>query len=275
MTNDPSRPWEAARAYANVNDLTMYYEIHGEGRPLVLLPGAMGTIESCFANLIPTLARTRRVIAAELQGHGRTPDIDRPLSYEQMGEDLAGLLLALDIDVADFVGYSMGGAAAFQVALRHPSMVRRLVVAGGTCYRPEGLYPEMQPGSGSPTPEDLAGTPWHQAYLEVAPDPAAWPTLVAKVGELDAGFAGWSADEVRSLQAPTLLMIGDSDIVRPEHTMEMFRLLGGGVVGDLVGLPASQLAVLPGTSHVGLLERVDWLHSMITGFLDPTTEDEP
>jgi len=275
VTNDPSRPWDAARGYANVNNLTMYYEIHGEGRPLVLLPGAMGTIESCFANLMPMLARTRRVIAAELQGHGRTPDVDRPLSYEQMGDDLAGLLLALDIDVADFVGYSMGGAAAFQLALRHPSMVRRLVVAGGTCYRPDGLYPEMQPGSGSPTPEDLAGSPWHQAYLDVAPDPAAWPTLVARVGELDAGFAGWSADEVRSLQAPTLLMIGDSDIVRPEHTMEMFRLLGGGVVGDLVGLPASQLAVLPGTSHVGLLERVDWLHSMITGFLDPTKEDEP
>jgi len=275
VTNDPSRPWDAARGYANVNNLTMYYEIHGEGRPLVLLPGAMGTIESCFANLMPMLARTRRVIAAELQGHGRTPDVDRPLSYEQMGDDLAGLLLALDIDAADFVGYSMGGAAAFQLALRHPSVVRRLVVAGGTCYRPDGLYPEMQPGSGSPTPEDLAGSPWHQAYLDVAPDPAAWPTLVAKVGELDAGFAGWSADEVRSLQAPTLLMIGDSDIVRPEHTMEMFRLLGGGVVGDLVGLPASQLAVLPGTSHVGLLERVDWLHSMITGFLEPTKEDEP
>jgi len=145
VTNDPSRPWDAARGYANVNNLTMYYEIHGEGRPLVLLPGAMGTIESCFANLMPMLARTRRVIAAELQGHGRTPDVDRPLSYEQMGDDLAGLLLALDIDVADFVGYSMGGAAAFQLALRHPSVVRRLVVAGGTCYRPDGLYPEMQP----------------------------------------------------------------------------------------------------------------------------------
>ena len=275
MTNDLSGRWDKARGYAHVNELTMYYEIHGDGRPLVLLHGAMGTIESCFANLLPALARTRRVIAAELQGHGHTPDVDRPLSYEQMAEDLAGLLHALDIDVTDFVGYSMGGAAAFELALRHPSMVRRLVIAGGTCFRPEGLYPEMQPGSGSPTPEDLAGSPWHRAYLEVAPDPAAWPALVAKVGELDASFAGWSADEVRSLTAPTLLMIGDSDIVRPEHTMEMFRLLGGGVVGDLAGLPDSQLAVLPGTSHVGLLERIDWLQSMIAGFLDPTKGDEP
>jgi pimeloyl-ACP methyl ester carboxylesterase len=275
VTNDLSRGWDAARGYARVNELTMYYEIHGDGRPLVLLHGAMGTIESCFANLLPALARTRRVIAAELQGHGHTPDVDRPLSYKQMAEDVAGLLHALDIDVTDFVGYSMGGAAAFQLALRQPSMVRRLVIAGGTCFRPEGLYPEMQPGAGSPTPEDLAGSPWHRAYLEVAPDPAAWATLVAKVGELDAGFAGWSADEVRSLAVPTLLMIGDSDIVRPEHTMEMFRLLGGGVAGDLVGLPDSQLAVLPGTSHVGLLERIDWLQSMIAGFLDPTKGDEP
>jgi len=275
VTNDLSRGWDAARGYAHVNELTMYYEIHGDGRPLLLLHGAMGTIESCFANLLPALARTRRVIAAELQGHGHTPDVHRRLSYEQMAEDLAGLLRALDIDVADFVGYSMGGAAAFQLALRRPSMVRRLVIAGGTCFQPQGLYPEMQPGSGAPTPEDLAGSPWHQAYLEVAPDPAAWSTLVAKVGELDAGFTGWSADDVRSLVAPTLLMIGDSDIVRPEHTMEMFRLLGGGVVGDLVGLPESQLAILPGTSHVGLLERVDWLRSMIIDFLDPTKEDEP
>jgi pimeloyl-ACP methyl ester carboxylesterase len=272
MTTDLPHQWSSASGYAQVNELTMYYEIHGTGVPLVLLHGAMGTIDSCFSNLLPALARTRKVIAVELQGHGHTPDIDRPLSYEQMAEDLAGLLHALEIDVADFVGYSMGGAAGFQLALRHPSMVRRLVIAGGTCFRPEGLYPEMQPGSGSPTPEDLAGSPWHQAYLEVAPDPAAWPTLVAKVGELDAGFAGWSADEVRSLAAPTLLMIGDSDIVRPEHTMEMFRLLGGGVAGDLVGLPDSQLAILPGTSHVGLLERDDWLQSMIGGFLDPTRE---
>jgi pimeloyl-ACP methyl ester carboxylesterase len=275
VTNDLAHRSDAAYGYARVNELTMYYEIHGDGPPLVLLHGAMGTIGSCFANLVPRLARTRRVIAAEIQGHGHTPDVDRPLSYEQMAEDLAGLLRALDIDVADFVGYSMGGAAAFQLALRHPSVVRRLVFAGGTCYRPEGLYPEMQPGSASPTPEDLAGSPWHQAYLKVAPDPAAWPTLVAKVGELDAGFVGWSADEVRSLEAPTLLVIGDSDIVHPEHTMEMFRLLGGGVVGDLVGLRASQLAVLPGTSHVGLLDRVDWLQSMITGFLDPMIEDAP
>jgi pimeloyl-ACP methyl ester carboxylesterase len=270
VTNDIPHQWSSASGYAHVNELTMYYEIHGTGLPLVLLHGAMGTIESCFANLLPALARTRKVIAVELQGHGHTPDMDRPLSYEQMAEDLAALLRALEIDVADFVGYSMGGAVGFQLAIRDPNVVRRLVCAGGTCYDRGGLYPEMLTEAGSTTPEDLAGSLWQRAYLEVAPDPTAWPGLVAKVNELDAGFAGWPAHVVQSVEAPTLLMIGDSDIVRPEHTMEMFRLLGGGVVGDLAGLPASQLAILPGTSHVGLLERVDWLLSMITGFLDPT-----
>src|SRR5262249_49694322 len=183
VTNDPSRPWDAARGYANVNNLTMYYEIHGEGRPLVLLPGAMGTIESCFANLMPMLARTRRVIAAELQGHGRTPDVDRPLSYEQMGDDLAGLLLALDIDVADFVGYSMGGAAAFQLALRHPSMVRRLVVAGGTCYRPRGVHPQKEAGCRSPPPPGPARAPRHPAPPRRGPRPAPGPPPPRPAGQ--------------------------------------------------------------------------------------------
>jgi pimeloyl-ACP methyl ester carboxylesterase len=159
MTNDLSRRWDAARGYAHVNELTIYYEIHGDGRPLVLLHGAMGTIESCFANLLPALSRTRRVIAVELQGHGHTPDVDRPLSYEQMAEDLAGLLHALDIDVTDFVGYSMGGAAAFQLALRHPSMVRRLVMAGGRASGPRGSIPRCSRDPGLPHPRTSPGRP--------------------------------------------------------------------------------------------------------------------
>src|SRR5262249_35836250 len=164
-------------------------------------------------------------------------------------------------------GYSMGGGVALQLAMSRPGMVRRLVFAGGTSYRRDGLYPEMlaEPG---PVPEDLNGSSWHQAYLRVAPHPGAWTTLVAKVLELDRTFEGWPPEAIRAMTAPALLIIGDSDIVRPEHTMEMFRLIGGGVIGDIAGLPASQLAVLPGTSHVGLLERTDWLQSMILEFLD-------
>ena len=250
-----------------VGGLDLYYEVHGTGRPLVLLHGALGTIESCFADLLPRLAAHRTVIAVELQGHGHTPDIDRPLSYDQMADDAAAVAEALAVTPADFVGYSMGGAVALGVAIRHPYLVRRVVDAGGASFSPEGLYPEVMEGEASP--EDLEGTVWHQAYLRVAPDPGAWPALLAKITALDQGFTGWSADQVRAVAAPVQLIIGDSDLVRPEHTVEMFRLLGGGVFGDVAGMPDSQLAVLPGTSHVGMLERTDWLESMILGFLDP------
>jgi len=253
--------------YVPVNGVDLYYEEHGSGDPIVLLHGALGTIESCFAALLPRLAARRRVIAVELQGHGHTADIDRPLTYPQMSEDAAALAEAMDLGPADFVGYSMGGAVGMGVAIRHPHLVRRVVAAGGTAYSPEGLYPELMEGEAEP--EDLAGSPWELAYARVAPDPDAWPGLVKKITELDQGYTGFTPDEVRSISAPVLLIIGDSDLVRPEHTVEMFRLLGGGVFGDMVGMPDSQLAVLPGTSHVGMLERTDWLESMILGFLDP------
>ena len=265
-TTNPAGGPDATSGYVPVNGLEMYYEIHGEGFPLALFHGAMGTINSCFADLLPALAATRQVVAIELQGHGHTADIDRPLSYRQMAADAAALLEALGVEMADLVGYSLGGAVALELAMQHPGRVRRLVFAGGTSYRRDGLYPEMltEPESGA---DDLTGSVWHQAYLQVAPDPSAWPVLVAKNNQLDRTFAGWPEEDIQAVTTPALLIIGDSDIVRPEHTMKMFRLLGGGVVGDLAGLPASQLAVLPGTSHVGLLDRVDWLLSMILEFL--------
>src|SRR5262249_8569483 len=140
--------------------------------------------------------------------------------------------------------------------------------AGGTSYRPEGLYPELLEDIDDLKPEALAGTPFERAYAEVAPYPEYWPTLIAKIQQLDLSFEGWSAEAVRGVMAPALLMIGDSDIVRPGDTMEMFRLLGGGVIGDIEGLPKSQLAVLPGTTHIGLVDRVEWLVSMVSQFLD-------
>jgi pimeloyl-ACP methyl ester carboxylesterase len=265
-TAKPAPPPGAITGYVPVNGLDMYYEIHGEGSPLVLLHGAMGTIESCFADLLPALAATRQVVAVELQGHGHTADVDRPLSYRQMAADAAALLEALGLETVDLVGYSLGGGVALELAMRHPGMVRRVVFAGGTSYRPDGLYPEML-AEPEPAADDLTGSVWHEAYVRVAPDPGRWPVLVAKNSELDRTFAGWPDEDIQAMTTPMLLIIGDSDIVRPEHTMKMFRLLGGGVIGDLAGLPASQLAVLPGTSHVGLLDRVDWLQSMILEFL--------
>jgi pimeloyl-ACP methyl ester carboxylesterase len=208
--------------YVNAGALDMYCERHGEGPPLVLLHGAFGTIESCFADLVPRLARDFEVVAVELQGHGRTRDVDRPLSYHGMAADTAALVEALDIPRAHFVGYSMGGAVAVQLALDRPELVDHVVYAGGVSFDPSGVHPEL----------------------------TAWPR-----------------ERLAALQVPTLLVIGDADVVRPEHVVEMFRLLGGGVPGDLAGLPRAQLAILPGTTHEGMLDRVDWLSSMIIEFL--------
>ena len=253
--------------YASVNGINMYYEIHGTGRPLVLLHGALSAIDTSFGKVLPTLAETRQVIATEQQAHGRTADIDRPLTIEQMAEDTAALLKHIGIEHADIFGYSMGSGIALQIAIKHPDLVRKLVLAAIT-YNLDGFHPGILAGIETITPEALAGSPFQQEYARTAPNPEDWPQLVTKVKQLDQHLPDLPAEAIQSIKAPTLIIIGDSDIVRPEHAVEMFRLLGGGVAGDVVGLPRSQLAVLPGTTHVTLVERADWLLSMITAFLD-------
>lgn len=257
--------------YAEVNGLRMYYEVHGAGDPLVLLHGAYMTIDS-MGEVVPGLAETRQVIAVELQGHGRTADVDRPLTYEQMADDVAALLRHLEIEVADVFGFSLGGSVALQVAIRHPEVVRKLVVASAS-YTTEGVHPEVWATIETITPELFAGTPILEEYTRLAPNPDDFPTLVEKLKQLDMEPFAWPSEDIRAIEAPTLLIIGDSDGTRPEHAVEMFRLLGGGVFGDIAGLPSSQLAVLPGTSHFippgsGVLDRADWLLSMIPPFLD-------
>lgn len=257
----------ASGRYASINGLSMYYEIHGTGRPLVLLHGALMTIEGSFGRILPALAATQQVIAVEQQAHGRTADIDRPLTYEGMGKDTAELLRHLGIENADIFGYSMGAAIAIEVAVRHPGLVRKLVLAS-PAYTREGMYPEVFEGIETLTPEAFAGTPFQEEYARTAPNPQDWPVLIEKVKQLDRDFQGWTAEDIRSIRAPVLVIIGDSDIVRPEHAVEIFQLLGGGVEGDLAGLPRSRLAVLPGTTHITLIDRTDWLLAMIGEFLD-------
>jgi len=270
---------EAQSGYAPVNGLEMYYEVHGSGRPLVLLHGAYMTIEM-MGPLLTGLAGTRRVIAVEQQGHGRTADADRPLTYEQMADDTAGLMRHLDVEGADVVGYSMGGGIALQLAIRHPAQVRKLVVASAS-YTSDGQHAvalEMFP---SITPEMFVGSPMEEAYLRLAPNPGDFPKLVEKLKRLDTTDFAWSEEDIRAIAAPTLIVLGDSDGIRLEHAVELFRLRGGGVMGDLQGLPASQLAVLPGTTHFippgsGLLDRAEWLLAMIPPFLDaPMPENRP
>jgi pimeloyl-ACP methyl ester carboxylesterase len=264
--------------YAEVNGLNMYYEIHGTGQPLVLLHGAYMTIEA-MGEVVPALAETRQVIAMELQGHGRTADVrDRPITYEQMADDVAALLGHIGIEQGDFFGYSMGGGVAFQVAIRHPEVVRKLVVASAS-YTSDGMHPELLEMIPTLTPEAFAGSPIEEAYLRAAPNPENFPTLVAKLKRLDMEPFAWPPKDIRGIAAPTLLIVGDSDAIRLEHAVELFRLLGGGVMGDLAGLPKSQLTVLPGTTHFvppgsGVLDRADWLLSMIPPFLDAPIPEE-
>jgi pimeloyl-ACP methyl ester carboxylesterase len=265
----PSTP--KISGHVDVGELELYYERHGDGYPLLLLHGAFGTIDSCFADLLPALSRSFDVIAVEMQGHGHTRDVARPLSYEAMAADTVALLEALGIGRAHVVGYSMGGAVGLQVAIDHPGLLDRLVFAGGAAFDDRAVYPAVLSGFESFDPHELDGSRWHEAYRRVAPDPDGWSSLVVKMNELDRAGKAWPTELLTGLQLPTLLIIGDADIVPPEHTVEMFRLLGGGVPGDLVGIPRAQLAVLPGTSHEGVLDRVDWLHSMIVEFLHSST----
>jgi pimeloyl-ACP methyl ester carboxylesterase len=257
---------EVGGSYAEVNGVKMYYEIHGTGLPLVVLHGAFMTI-GVMGAIVAALAEARQVIAVELQGHGRTADIDRPLSYEQMSDDVAALLRHLGIERADVFGYSMGGGVALQLAMRHPELVQKLVVASASSTS-DGVHPEVWEGIEQITPELFAGTPWKEEYDRVAPNPEAFPTLVEKMKQLDSQPYTWPPDEIRAIAAPTMIIVGDSDGTTPEHAVELFRMRGGGVFGDLAGLPSARLAILPGTTHVGLIHRADWLAPMIGEFLD-------
>jgi pimeloyl-ACP methyl ester carboxylesterase len=254
-------------SYAQVNGLNMYYEIHGTGRPLVLLHGNLSTIEVDFGRMIPTLAKTRQVIAVEQQAHGHTADIDRPLTIQNWADDSAALLRHLGVEDADVFGYSSGSAVALQMAIDHPELVRKLVLASAS-YALDGLHPEVLGGVQQIQPEHLAGTPFEEAYARVAPRSEDWPVLIEKIKQMDSDLPEWPVETIKNLGKPVLLVIGDSDIVRPEHAVEFFRLLGGGVVGDISGLPSSRLAVLPGTTHITLVHRADWLASMVEEFLE-------
>jgi pimeloyl-ACP methyl ester carboxylesterase len=264
---NPARATGAGR-YASVNGLNMYHEVHGTGRPLVLLHGAFSNINTDFGTILPRFARTRRVIAVELQAHGRTSDIARPLTYEQMADDVAELLRQLEVKSADVFGYSMGGGVAMLLAARHPAVVGKVVFMGGAAYNPEGFQPGLLEGQAALKPEHLAGTPWLKEYQRIAPKPANFPALVEKIKQLDLNWKGWPAETLESIKSPVMIIVGDADVTRLEHVVQMFRLFGGGVAGDLVGVPNAQLAVLPGTTHVTIVGKTDWLYSMANAFYE-------
>lgn len=251
----------------------MYYEVYGEGKPIVLLHGSFMNIPLNWSHIIPLLAKDRKVIAVEMQGHGRTRDITREISYENMADDVSGLLKQLKIDKADLLGYSMGGGIAFQFAVRHPEQLRRLVVLSGT-YKHDGWWTDVEASFATFTADMFDGTPIQEQYESLGNDPAHFPKFVNKVISIDLKPYDWSED-VKNIKAPIFMAIGDADGVRYEHALELFRAKGGGKMGDLHGLPESRLAILPGTTHIGMMQRTDWLLPMITDFLDSDLNATP
>jgi pimeloyl-ACP methyl ester carboxylesterase len=248
-----------------VNGMEIYYEASGEGDPLIVLHGAYMTIPD-MGEIIPMLAKTHRVIAIEFQGHGRTNDIDRPITYPNLADDVAGFMDAMKIEKADVFGYSMGAAAALQLAIRHPDKVDQLVGAS-VAYDVSGWQPAMRDFIPQMTPEMFVGTPLEEAYRKLAVDPEGFTALVDKLIALEKEPMAWEAD-VKKLKAPMLIITGDADVSTLEHSVALFRLLGGGGMGDMgQPLPASRLAVLPATSHTAVISQPNLLHALIEPYL--------
>jgi pimeloyl-ACP methyl ester carboxylesterase len=257
-------------SYADVNGLSLYYEEHGAGEPLVLLHGGLGAAE-LWAPVLPALAAGRRVIAVDLQGHGHTADVDRPFRAETMADDVAALIEYLGLERADVMGYSLGGMVALRTAIQHPQRVRRLVVVS-IAFRRDGNHADaiaamdaMSAGAA-----DMIGqSPIGQLYARIAPRPGDWASLVGKTADAVKVEYDWT-DEVRGLAAPTLLVYADADSVRPDHIVEFFALLGGGLRDagwDGAHRPVARLAVLPGQTHYDVSVSPA-LAPAVIGFLD-------
>jgi pimeloyl-ACP methyl ester carboxylesterase len=252
-----------------VNGMQMYYEVSGDGEPLIVLHGAYMNIPSMGA-IIPRLAATHKVYALELQGHGRTTDIDRPITYPNLADDVAAFMDAVGLEKADVFGYSMGAVAGLQLAIRHPEKVDKLAAAS-VAYDLEGWQPEFKAFIPQMTVEMILEMPFAEDYRRLAPDPDGFPALAEKLIALEHEPMAWG-EQVSAMTTPVLIITGDADVATLEHSVALFRLLGGGVMGDMgKPLPASRLAVLPATSHTAIINQPDLLHAFIEPFLNGVT----
>ena len=250
---------QVTTGYAPVNGLRMYYEVHGTGRPLVLLHGGLLNIDLSFGGLIPGLAASRQVIGTELQGHGRTADIERDIELGYLAGDVAALLDHLGIDRADVLGFSLGGGVAMQLTLDHPDRVGRVIVAS-VSHAGDGLHEEITDPARHATstrmPTEADFQQMQESYARLAPDPGHFEAFAAKASQAAGNLKGWTAAELGGITAPMLLVFGDHDFIRLEHAVEMHGLI-----------PGAQLAVLPGATHMGVMRRTDLMLPLVQDFI--------
>jgi pimeloyl-ACP methyl ester carboxylesterase len=277
MGTEPSRS-----GYLPINGLSLYHEVYGDldtaKPPLLWIPGAFMATDS-MKPWADAFARERDVIVFDQQGHGHTPDTSREMSYEQFADDAAALLRALEVERADVMGYSQGGGVALQLAIRHPSLVSKLVSMSAT-FRKDGWYPSVFEAIQGLTADEFAGTPVEAAFKGHTPDAKAFDTYVRKMKRLNIDDQNISDEEMRSISAPTMVIVGDADGVKPEHALAMFKLRGGGdeeaaASGVLETVPSARLVVLPAMSHVGLSGESEVLVPMVTAFLDDAPPKTP
>jgi pimeloyl-ACP methyl ester carboxylesterase len=264
-----TQPASAEGHRVDINGMKMYYEVSGAGEPIVVLHGAYMNIPQ-MGEIIPRLARTHKVYALEFQGHGRTTDIDRPITYQNLADDVAAFMDSVGLTRADVFGYSMGAGAGLQLAIRHPARVNKLVAAS-VAYDLRGWQPEFTAFIPQLTVEFMVSLPMAAEYKKLAPDTSGFPELARKLIALEKEPMAWE-QEVRQVKAPVLIISGDADVATLEHSVAMFRLLGGGAMGDMgTPLPASRLAILPATSHTAVITQTDLLYAFIEPFLEGKT----
>ncbi|HEY0677280.1 MAG TPA: alpha/beta hydrolase [Chitinophagaceae bacterium] len=253
---------------APVNGVNIYYEVHGDGDPIVLLHGSFMTINLNWAQLIPELSKKRKVIVLEFRGHGRSTDSKEPFSYKLLASDVAGVCKFLKIDSADVLGYSLGGTVAFQLAIQNPTLVKKLIIVSSV-YKYEGWLPEMRSMLKTFKPDFLDNTPLYAEYKKVAPDSTRWHAFMEKMLVFENKPYDLGEANIKAIRSPVLLIMGDNDGVDLSHVTAMYRLLGGGVFGDIAGLPRSQLSIVQGNTHVSLMMDPSIVNSRVEAFLKP------
>jgi pimeloyl-ACP methyl ester carboxylesterase len=252
--------------YAPVNGIKVYYEVYGEGRPIVLLHGAFMTIDMNWGQLIPELSKTRKVIAIELQGHGHTQFSDRKLSHATLASDVEGVMDYLKVDSADVAGYSFGGAVAYQLAIQSPKRLRKLVIISST-YKSNGWLPEVSNAFKNMKPEFFANSPMQTAYDAVAPDKTKWTKFLEQMFAFAAVPFNFGDSNISKISVPVLIISGDNDGLDKIELIKTYKLLGGAVAADLGTMPKSQLAIVPSQSHVSLMMQTTTILTYLNSFL--------